>query len=59
MLLPPLGYGGDAREIEAFYARWPGATELPIMAYNNPKASGTDMGPGSSRGSPRSRGSRR
>jgi 4-hydroxy-tetrahydrodipicolinate synthase len=46
MLLPPLGYEGDEREIEAFYRTVAGATELPIMAYNNPKASGTDMRPG-------------
>ena len=46
MLLPPLGYGGDAGEIEAFYENVAGGTELPIMAYNNPKASGTDMSPG-------------
>ena len=46
MLLPPLGYGGDDREIEAFYATVAGAAEPPIMAYNNPKASGTDMSPG-------------
>jgi len=46
MLLPPLGYEGDEREIQAFYRTVAGATELPIMAYNNPKASGTDMRPG-------------
>jgi 4-hydroxy-tetrahydrodipicolinate synthase len=45
MLLPPLGYAGDAHEIEAFYRSVAEATELPIMAYNNPKASGTDMPP--------------
>jgi len=45
MLLPSLGYEGDAREIEAFYRAVAGSTELPIMAYNNPKASGTDMPP--------------
>jgi 4-hydroxy-tetrahydrodipicolinate synthase len=45
MLLPPLGYGGDAREVEAFYRAVAEATELPVMAYNNPKSSGTDMGP--------------
>jgi dihydrodipicolinate synthase/N-acetylneuraminate lyase len=45
MLLPPLGYAGDEREIEAFYRGVAAATELPIMAYNNPKASGTDMPP--------------
>ena len=45
MLLPPLGYQGDAREIEDFYRAVAGSTDLPIMAYNNPKASGTDMRP--------------
>jgi dihydrodipicolinate synthase/N-acetylneuraminate lyase len=45
MLLPPLGYEGDEREIEAFYRTLAGATELPIMAYNNPEATGTDMLP--------------
>jgi 4-hydroxy-tetrahydrodipicolinate synthase len=45
MMLPALGYAGDAREIEAFYRTVATATELPIMAYNNPKASGTDMRP--------------
>jgi 1-pyrroline-4-hydroxy-2-carboxylate deaminase len=46
MLLPPLGYQGDEREIEAFYREVAGASGLPVMAYNNPKASGTDMLPG-------------
>jgi 4-hydroxy-tetrahydrodipicolinate synthase len=46
MLLPPLGYEGDDREIETFYRTVAEATELPIMAYNNPKASGIDMRPG-------------
>ena len=45
MLLPSLGYSGDAREIEAFYRAVAESTGLPIMAYNNPKASGTDMPP--------------
>jgi 4-hydroxy-tetrahydrodipicolinate synthase len=45
MLLPPLGYHGDEREIEAFYHEVAGAGGLPVMAYNNPKASGTDMSP--------------
>ena len=45
MLLPSLGYSGDAREIEAFYRAVAGSTDLPIMAYNNPKASGIDMPP--------------
>jgi 4-hydroxy-tetrahydrodipicolinate synthase len=45
MLLPPLGYAADAAEVEAFYRAVASATDLPIMAYNNPKASGTDMPP--------------
>src|SRR3954451_20273715 len=46
MLLPPLLYGGDERELLAFYADVAAATDLPIMAYNNPVASGgTDMLP--------------
>jgi 1-pyrroline-4-hydroxy-2-carboxylate deaminase len=45
MLLPPLGYHGDEREIEAFYRDVAGVSGLPVMAYNNPKASGTDMLP--------------
>src|SRR3954447_322050 len=47
MLLPPLLYGGDERELLAFYADVAQATDLPIMAYNNPVASGgTDLLPG-------------
>ncbi len=45
MLLPPLGYRGDEREIEAFYRAVAEAAGLPLMAYNNPEASGTDMRP--------------
>jgi 4-hydroxy-tetrahydrodipicolinate synthase len=45
MLLPPLGYEGDAREVEAFFGAVAGATGLPLMVYNNPKASGTDLAP--------------
>jgi 4-hydroxy-tetrahydrodipicolinate synthase len=45
MLLPPLGYRGDEREIEAFYRAVAEAAGLPLMLYNNPEASGTDMGP--------------
>jgi 1-pyrroline-4-hydroxy-2-carboxylate deaminase len=43
MCLPPLGYRGDEREIEAFYASVAEAGGLPLMAYNNPEASGVDM----------------
>jgi 1-pyrroline-4-hydroxy-2-carboxylate deaminase len=45
MLLPPLGYRGDAREIEGHYRSVAEAAALPVMAYNNPEASGTDMPP--------------
>jgi 4-hydroxy-tetrahydrodipicolinate synthase len=45
MLLPPLGYRGDAREIEAYYRAVAEAGGLPVMAYNNPEASGTDLAP--------------
>jgi 4-hydroxy-tetrahydrodipicolinate synthase len=45
MMLPPLGYAGDAREITAFYRAVTEAADLPLMAYNNPAASGTDMAP--------------
>ena len=45
MLLPPLGYRGDEREIVAFYRAVGEAAGLPLMAYNNPEASGTDMPP--------------
>jgi dihydrodipicolinate synthase/N-acetylneuraminate lyase len=45
MLLPPLGYRADARETVAFYRAVADATSLPIMAYNNPEASGVDMAP--------------
>jgi 4-hydroxy-tetrahydrodipicolinate synthase len=45
MMLPPLGYRGDAREIAAYYRAVAEAGGLPMMAYNNPEASGTDMPP--------------
>jgi len=46
MLLPPLGYAADERELVAHYRALAEATALPIMAYNNPAASGgTDMAP--------------
>ena len=43
MLLPPLGYRGDERETIAFYRAVAAGTGLPIMLYNNPEASGTDL----------------
>jgi dihydrodipicolinate synthase/N-acetylneuraminate lyase len=43
MLLPPLGYRADPRETVAFYRAVGEASALPVMAYNNPEASGVDM----------------
>src|ERR671922_1165262 len=45
MMLPPLGYRGDDDEIVAHYRSVAEAAGLPLMAYNNPEASGTDMPP--------------
>jgi 4-hydroxy-tetrahydrodipicolinate synthase len=44
MMLPPLGYRGDDEEIVAHYRAVAEAAGLPLMAYNNPEASGIDMG---------------
>jgi len=44
MMLPPLGYRGDDEEIVAHYRSVAEAAGLPLMAYNNPEASGIDMG---------------
>jgi 1-pyrroline-4-hydroxy-2-carboxylate deaminase len=43
MCLPPLGYRGDEREVEAFYAAVAAAGDLPLMIYNNPESAGVDM----------------
>jgi 4-hydroxy-tetrahydrodipicolinate synthase len=45
MMLPPLGYRGDAEEVVAFYGAVADAAGMPLMAYNNPEASGVDMPP--------------
>jgi len=45
MLLPPLLYRGDDREIEHFFRTVAEAVGLPLMVYNNPEASGTDLPP--------------
>jgi 1-pyrroline-4-hydroxy-2-carboxylate deaminase len=42
MSLPPLGYRADPDEVVAFYADL-ATCGLPVMAYNNPEASGVDM----------------
>ncbi len=45
MVLPPLLYRGDRRELLEFFSSVAAATELPMMVYNNPPASGSDMEP--------------
>jgi 4-hydroxy-tetrahydrodipicolinate synthase len=45
MCLPPLNYKATMRELIAFYAAVAEAGGLPIMLYNNPEASGTDLTP--------------
>src|SRR5919202_4851825 len=45
MMLPPLGSHGDVDESAAFYGAVADAAGLPLMAYNNPEASGIDMPP--------------
>jgi 4-hydroxy-tetrahydrodipicolinate synthase len=45
MCLPPLLYHPDDRELLAFFASVGAATELPIMVYNNPGATGVDVSP--------------
>jgi 4-hydroxy-tetrahydrodipicolinate synthase len=45
MLLPPLGYRADADEVVTFFTEVASGAELPIMAYNNPEASGVDLPP--------------
>src|SRR3954451_13059646 len=42
MCLPPLGYRADPDEVVAFFSAV-GTCGLPLMAYNNPEASGVDM----------------
>jgi 4-hydroxy-tetrahydrodipicolinate synthase len=45
MVLPPLLYRGDRRELVEFFTSVARAADLPMMLYNNPEASGTDMRP--------------
>ena len=40
MMLPPLNYNGDFREIAGYFGAVGDATGMEIMAYNNPGASG-------------------
>ena len=43
MCLPPLAYKGTTTELAAHYAAVADAAQLPVMAYNNPEASGIDI----------------
>lgn len=43
MCLPPLNYRGSVSEFAAFYAAVADAAGAPVMAYNNPEASGVDL----------------
>jgi dihydrodipicolinate synthase/N-acetylneuraminate lyase len=45
MLLPPLLYRADARELVEFFATVARAIELPMMVYNSPESSGYDLLP--------------
>ncbi len=45
MCLPPLGYRADEDEVVTFFQELASGTGLPVMAYNNPEASGVDMTP--------------
>jgi 4-hydroxy-tetrahydrodipicolinate synthase len=45
MALPPLLYRADRRELVEFFTSVGSATALPVMIYNNPEASGTDLRP--------------
>jgi dihydrodipicolinate synthase/N-acetylneuraminate lyase len=45
MCLPPLLYPGTAEELIAHFAAVADAAGLPVMAYNNPEASGIDLKP--------------
>lgn len=45
MSLPPLLYRADRRELREYLAAVCAATELPVMLYNNPEASGVDLEP--------------
>ena len=46
MILPPLLYRADERELIEFFGSAARATELPLMVYNNPLGSGSDLSPG-------------
>jgi 4-hydroxy-tetrahydrodipicolinate synthase len=43
MVLPPLLYRGDERELAAYFRAICDAAELPVVLYNNPSAAGYDL----------------
>ena len=45
MTLPPLLYRADQRELIEFFGQIARAAELPLMVYNNPASSGSDLEP--------------
>ncbi len=45
MCLPPTAYEADPREVAAHFAAVAGATDLPVMLYNNPEAARQDLAP--------------
>jgi dihydrodipicolinate synthase/N-acetylneuraminate lyase len=45
MILPPLLYRADQRELVEFFGTVARATELPLLVYNNPESSGSDLHP--------------
>jgi len=45
MLLPPLLYRADERELVEFFGSVGRATDLPLLVYNNPLGSGSDLEP--------------
>jgi len=46
MILPPLLYRADERELVEFFGSAARAADLPLMVYNNPLGSGSDLRPG-------------
>jgi len=45
MSLPPLLYRADRRELIEFFGTIARAADLPLMVYNNPQSSGSDLEP--------------
>lgn len=45
MVLPAMVYKGDGRETMAHFRAVAGATDLPVMIYNNPVSYGVDLTP--------------